>query len=39
MIDMVIDAAGPEFNWNVEDDSEADSGDLYSKLKDADESL
>ena len=39
MVNMVIDVAGPEFNWNVENDPENDSSDLYRMLKDADEPL
>ena len=39
MVDIVIDAAGPEFKWDVEDDSKASSVDFYCMLKDADEPL
>ena len=39
MVNMVMDATGPEFNWNVEDDPEADSDNFYRMLKDADELL
>ena len=39
MVDMVMDVAGLEFNWDVEDDPEAGSGDFYHILKDTDELL
>ena len=39
MIDMVMDAAGSEFNWNMEDDSEASNSDFYHMLRDVDEPL
>ena len=39
MVDIVIDAAGPEFKWDVEDDPKASSDDFYCMLKDADEPL
>ena len=39
MVNMIMDVAGLKFNWNMEDDPEADSGDFYIMLKDADESL
>ena len=39
MVDMVMDTAGPEFNWDVEDNPEAGSGNFYHMLKDADEPL
>ena len=39
MVDMVIDVASPEFNWDVKDDLEDDSDDFYRMLKDTDEPL
>ena len=39
MVDMVVDVAGPEFNWGMSDDLEPDSNNFFSMLKDADESL
>ena len=39
MVDMVMDTAGPKFDWDMEDDLEAGSSNFYRMLKDADESL
>ena len=39
MVDMVIDAAGPKFDWNMPDNPEASSGQFYRMLKDTDEPL
>ena len=39
IVDMVINTAGFEFNWDVEDDPKADSGDFYRILRDTDEPL
>ena len=39
MIDMIMDATGLEFDWNMEDDLETDNDDFYCILKDADELL
>ena len=39
MVDMVMDAAGPEFDWDMSDDPEPDSDNFFRMLKDADEPL
>ena len=39
MIDMVIDATGRKFNWDMEDDPEASSDEFDRTLRDADELL
>ena len=39
MVDMVMDAAGLKFNWDVEDNPKASSGNFYHILRDIDESL
>ena len=39
IVDIVIDAAGPEFDQDMEDDPEAGSDNFYCMLKDADEPL
>ena len=39
MVDMVTDAAGPEFDWDMSNDLEPDSDNFFRMLKDADESL
>ena len=39
MVDMVMDAASPEFNQNIEDDPEVGNGDFYCMLREADEPL
>ena len=39
MIGMIIDVVGPEFSWDVKDDSEIGSGDFYHVLRDANEPL
>ena len=39
MVDMVMNAAGLEFDWGMSDDLEPDSDNFFCMLKDADESL
>ena len=39
MVDMVMDAAGPEFDWDIENDPEAGSSNFYRMLRVADEPL
>ena len=39
MVDIVMDAAGPEFDSDMEDDPEVGSSNFYSMLKDIDEPL
>ena len=36
---MIMDAAGPEFNWDMENDLEADNDDFYRMLRDTDKPL
>ena len=39
MVDMVMDATDPEFDWGMSDDLEADSDNFFCMLKDTDEPL
>ena len=39
MVDMVMDAAGPKFDWDMSDDLESDSDNFFHMLKDVDEPL
>ena len=39
MVDMVMDVAGPEFDWDMSDDLDLDSDNFFCMLKDVDEPL